>query len=183
MAQSMPRNAQFAARTTIGSNPLCQSYSNRQAWLIEAYAPIYGIERQPRGVISEPFPAYSPAPLGHKAQAACQFPARGFMKGVADGECSGCVPSGPRHVRRDVSHGATMERETAGERGFRSIPALSRASDADEELAPPTPLKEQGNRSLRCGTCAGGVCRRGRVAEYRRLSSIAAAQPSPSTTV
>src|SRR6516162_4449346 len=28
-----------------------------------------------------------------------------------------------------------MERETAGERGFRSIPALSRASDADEELA------------------------------------------------
>jgi len=28
-----------------------------------------------------------------------------------------------------------MERETAGERGFRSIPALSRASYADEELA------------------------------------------------
>ena len=124
----------------------------------------------------EPFPAYSPAPLGHKAQAACQFTARGFMKGAADGECSGCVPSGPRHVRRDVSHGATMERETAGERGFRSIPALSRASDADEELAPPTPLKEQGNRSLRCGTSAGGVCRRGRVAECRRLGSIAAAQ-------
>ena len=41
MAQSMPRNAQFAARTTIGSNPLCQSYSNRQAWLIGAYEPIY----------------------------------------------------------------------------------------------------------------------------------------------
>jgi hypothetical protein len=28
-----------------------------------------------------------------------------------------------------------MEEETAGGRGFRSLPALSRASDADEELA------------------------------------------------
>jgi hypothetical protein len=181
MAQSMPRNALFAARTTIGSNPLCQSYSNRQAWLIEPYAPIYGIERQPRGVIRRRFrPILSVR--WTQSTGRLPIPCSRPYEGVADGECSGCVPSGPRHVRRDVSHGTTMEKETASERGFRSIPALSRASDADEELAADA-LKEQGNRSLRCGTRAGGICRRGRVAEYRRLSSIAAAQPSPSTTV
>jgi hypothetical protein len=58
--------------------------------------------------------------------------------------------------------------------GFRSIPAFSRANDADEELAP-RPLKEQGNRSLRCETDSGGACRQGHLAEYRRLRSIAAA--------
>ncbi len=35
------------------------------------------------------------------------------------------------------------------------------------------PLKEQGNRSLRCETQAGSKCRRGRVAECRRLGSTA----------
>jgi hypothetical protein len=37
----------------------------------------------------------------------------------------------------------------------------------------PKPLKEQGNRSLRCETQAGSKCRRGRVAECRRLGSTA----------
>jgi hypothetical protein len=126
--------------------------------------------------------AFFPARVGHKVRAACQFRARGSMKGWL-------TVNVPVVSRQGLGTSAAMspmelpmERETAGERGFRSIPALSRAFDADEELAADA-LKEQGNRSLRCGTCAGGVCRRGRVAEYRRLSSIAAAHPSPSTTV
>src|SRR6516164_3713684 len=111
MAQSMPRNAQFAARTTIGSNPLYQSYSNRHAWLIEPYAPIYGIEQQLRGVIQRCFRLILSA---HWTQSAGRLPipCPGPYEEVADGECSGCVPSGPRHVRRDVSLGKRDRRRT-----------------------------------------------------------------------
>jgi len=57
-----------------------------------------------------------------------------------------------------------MEKETAGERGFRSIPALSRASDADEELAADA-LKGAGQPELTVRDSAGGLCRRGHVAD------------------
>jgi hypothetical protein len=84
-----------------------------------------------QGRTSAQFSPYSQAPLGHKARAACQFRARGFMKGWLTVN----VPVVSRQGLGTSAAMSRLERETAGERGFRSIPALSRASNADEELA------------------------------------------------
>src|SRR5579871_5205436 len=80
-------------------------------------------------------------------------------------------PVGPWHVRRDAFLGKTGRRRT----GLRSIPAFSRAFDADEELVP-TPLRSRATGAYGAGTSSGGTCRRGHVAEYRLLRTIAAAQ-------
>ena len=115
--------------------------------------------------------------FGHPALAACQFRASGFMNGWLT--VNVLVVS-----RRGLGTSAAMsplQREAAGERGF--VPFRHfRAPLMRTKSRPPTPLKEQGNRSLRCGTVLAAYAAEvtspiSSVSHYRGGST------SPSTTV